>query len=134
MTFYRGQDGSAKWGGSVIANVNQWTLRGTAGVMEGTAMGDKSRKRLPGLVTFSGQLTMRLNAGDAQQLAMISSVFSATPATASTALLLVNNSTGPKQFSGNAILTNINVTQPLEGVVEMTADWESDGDWTISWT
>lgn len=116
-----------------IAQARMWNLRGQETPYDSTVMGNTSRHRMPGVTTFTGQGEAYLDYADLKQKALLDRIVSASPATAADVGILFRVAS-KKQFYGNALLSNLTITTPLQGLVTVTFDFESNDTFLLDWT
>lgn len=129
---YHGKDGSATIGGTTVAQITEWTLAVDLEVATSQFMGNKWDKNSGGFAKWSGSIKCLLDYVTGQK-ALIDKLAAATPITAPAALELINATTGPKKWSGNALLTHFDISQPVNGNVLVTFQFVGDDAVTPSW-
>lgn len=134
MAFYRGQDGAITVGGTAVAQLESWSLTSTLEELDTTSMGDAWKSVLGGQASWSGQATAKIDlaAGTAQNTLAVA-LITATPAGTTQALVFRVSGT-TKNFSGNALLKNIQVQQQLGQIVKISFDFTGSGALTMAWT
>jgi hypothetical protein len=126
MANHKGSEGVVKIGANTISEVKDWSLSETADTIEDTTMGDVARTRLPSLTSASGSLSCFWDEADANgQIAM--------QAGTEVALKLYPEgaTTGDYFASVNAIITSQDASASMDGMVEATFSWESNG--AVTW-
>lgn len=134
MATYRGMDGSLKFATNAVAKMRSWSLTTNLEVMEDTGMGEPWKSNQAGVASWSGHGEAYLDYADAAQKAIIDKIMAATPATTSAAALFIVSSTGPKQFSGNVLVTGIQITSQLGSIITVSFSFTGTGALTPAWT
>lgn len=126
MANHKGSEGLVKIGSNTVAEVKDWSLSETADTIEDTTMGDVSRTRKPSLTTASGSLSCFWDETDSTgQIAM--------QAGSEVALKLYPEgaATGDYFASVSAIITTQDASAAMDGMVEASFSWESNG--AVTW-
>ena len=126
MANHKGSEGVVKIGANTISEVKDWSLSETADTIEDTTMGDVARTRQPSLTSASGSLSCFWDETDANgQIAL--------QAGTEVALKLYPEgaTTGDYFASVNAIITSQDASASMDGMVEATFSWESNG--AVTW-
>ena len=126
MANHKGSEGLVKIGVNTIAEVRDWSLSETADTIEDTTMGDVARTRQPSLTSASGSLSCFWDETDTNgQIAM--------QAGSEVALKLYPEgaTSGDYFASVSAIITTQDATATLDGMVEASFSWESNG--VVTW-
>ena len=115
MANHRGSEGVVKVGSNTVAEVKSWTLSEETETIEDTAMGDTARTYQLGLQTWSGSLECFWDETDSSgQGALTNS------ATATLNLYPEGASSSDTYYTGSIIVTSIERTAALDGMVEAT--------------
>lgn len=135
MATHRGMDGSATIGGTTIVQIIEWELDPGIDVLRTAVMGNKWETVKGGMGRWTGRIRCKFDyvTGNGQKT-LVDYLAAATPASTSAALVLIANTTGPKQFSGNALLSGFRLSNPVQGELEVEFNFEGDGALSISWT
>tara|TARA_R110000824_G_scaffold214086_3_gene400375 strand:- start:1265 stop:1654 length:390 start_codon:yes stop_codon:yes gene_type:complete len=126
MANHKGSEGVVKIGANTISEVKDWSLSETADTIEDTTMGDVARTRQPSLTSASGSLSCFWDETDANgQIAL--------QAGTEVALKLYPEgaTTGDYFASVQAIITSQDASASMDGMVEATFSWESNG--AVTW-
>ena len=133
MAIFQGKDGSATIGGTTIAQITEWTLAVDLENIENRVMQSKWVGNAGTFGKWSGTIKCLLDYVTGQK-ALIDKLAAASPVTSSAALELINATSGPKKWTGNALLTHFDIGQPVAGNVEVTFNFVGDGQVVPSWT
>jgi hypothetical protein len=124
MAVSKGYEGSVKVGAATVARVTEWSFSETAEVIDITALGDSSRVKTTGLKSGSGSITCQLDDADtAGQGAM-------DAGNSGVALKLYTDANSYVALT--AVMSEVGISVPLDGVVERSFTFESTG--AITWT
>lgn len=126
MANHKGSEGLVKIGTATVAEVRDWSLSETAETIDDTAMGDSARTRKPSLTSASGSLSCWWDETDANgQIAM--------QAGSEVALKLYpeGSDSGDYFASVSAIITTQDASATMDGMVEASFSWESNG--VVTW-
>ena len=126
MSNHKGSEGLVKIGSATVAEVKDWSLSETADTIEDTTMGDVARTRKPSLTSASGSISAFWDETDsAGQIAM--------QAGSEVALKLYpeGSATGDYFASVSAIITTQDASAAMDGMVEASFSWESNG--AVTW-
>ena len=126
MANHKGSEGLVKIGSATVAEVKDWSLSETADTIEDTTMGDVARTRKPSLTSASGSISAFWDETDsAGQIAM--------QAGSEVALKLYPEgaATGDYFASVSAIITTQDASAAMDGMVEASFSWESNG--AVTW-
>ena len=126
MANHKGSEGLVKIGSATVAEVKDWSLSETADTIEDTTMGDVARTRKPSLTSASGSISAFWDETDsAGQIAM--------QAGNEVALKLYpeGSATGDYFASVSAIITTQDASAAMDGMVEASFSWESNG--AVTW-
>lgn len=126
MANHKGSEGVVKIGANQIAEVRDWSLSETAETIDDTAMGDTARTRQPSLTSASGSLNCWWDETDSTgQIAM--------QAGSEVALKLYpeGSASGDYFASVQAIITSQDASATMDGMVEASFSWESNG--AVTW-
>jgi predicted secreted protein len=134
MATFRGQDGSMKFATNAVAKLKSWALNSSVDILEDTGMGDPWKTNQPGVAEWSGQGEAFLDYGDTAQKAIIDKIMAATPPTGTSAMEFQVSATGPKKFTGNAIVTSIQITSQIGNIVTVSFSFTGSGALVPAWT
>jgi len=126
MANHKGSEGVVKIGANTISEVKDWSLSETADTIEDTTMGDVARTRKPSLTSASGSLSCFWDETDTNgQIALQAGTEVAL------ALYPEGATTGDYFASVSAIITSQDASASMDGMVEATFSWESNG--AVTW-
>jgi hypothetical protein len=126
MANHKGSEGVVKIGANTISEVKDWSLSETADTIEDTVMGDVARTRKGSLTSASGSLSCFWDETDANgQIAMQAGT------EVQLKLYPEGSATGGYFASVNAIITTQDASAAMDGMVEATFSWESNG--AVTW-
>ena len=114
MANHTGSEGLVKVGGTnTVAEVRSWSLSHESETIEDTAMGDSFRSHKAGLQTWSGSCDVYFDETDTNgQVAM-------TPGASLTVGFYPEGATsGDTYYSGTALVTSVERSAELDGMVE----------------
>jgi hypothetical protein len=133
MANFRGMDGSVRFSANVVGEVKDWQMTASIEELDDTVMGDSWATVVGGISRWTGTATAQLDYGDTLgQKAIIDKLLIATPASGSTALELRVSTT--KFFSGNALLSGVNISSGLGQIVMVTFNFTGNGALTPTWS
>lgn len=122
MATFTGSIGSVTVGGVVIGELTNFSINQSAETVDDTAKGDTWRSKKATFKTWSGSLTFRWDPSDSGQGAVVAGADLALVAYPTT------NASGEKYYSGNAIITEIELSSELEALIETTVSFEGNGE------
>ena len=126
MANHKGSEGLVKIGANTISEVKDWSLSETADTIEDTVMGDVARTRKGSLTSASGSLSCFWDETDANgQIAMQAG------SEVQLKLYPEGSTSGDYFASVNAIITTQDASAAMDGMVEATFSWESNG--AVTW-
>lgn len=126
MANHKGSEGLVKIGANTVAEVRDWSLSETAETIDDTTMGDVARTRQPSLTSASGSLSCWWDETDSTgQIAM--------QAGSEVALKLYPEGADSGDYfaSVQAIITTQDASATMDGMVEASFSWESNG--AVTW-
>lgn len=133
MANFRGMDGSIQYNGNPVGEVKGMSVQSTIDLMEDTVMGDAWKTQVPGLAEWGGSADVQLDYGDTLgQKAIIDKLLAATPP--GTAVTVQFRVSATKYFSGNAILTGIDIQSVLGQIVTAKYTFKGTGALTPTWS
>ena len=133
MATFRGMDGSVTWATQVVGEIKAWSLNVSEETLETTKMGDAWRGFVGGLADWSGQATANLDYGDTNgQKVIVDRLVVTSPQSGTGALVLRQATT--KTWSGNAIISGLNITQQMSSIVEVQFSFKGSGALAIAWS
>lgn len=124
MAVSKGYEGSVKIGIATVARVTEWSFSETAEIIDVTALGDSSRVKVTGLKSGSGSITCQLDDADATGQGAMDAGNSGV------ALKLYTDADSFVEVT--AVMSEVGISVPLDGVVERSFTFESTGP--ITWT
>jgi len=125
---HTGSEGLVKVGGTnTVAEVRSWSLSHESETIEDTAMGDSFRSHKAGLQTWSGSCDVYFDETDTNgQVAM-------TPGASLTVGFYPEGATsGDTYYSGTALVTSVERSAELDGMVEASVSLQGVGGLTTS--
>ena len=126
MANHKGSEGLVKIGTATVAEVKDWSLSETADTIEDTTMGDVARTRKPSLTSASGSISAFWDETDsAGQIAMQAG------SEVQLKLYPEGAATGDYFASVAAIITTQDANASMDGMVEASFSWESNG--AVTW-
>tara|TARA_R110000824_G_scaffold66023_4_gene171615 strand:+ start:1907 stop:2299 length:393 start_codon:yes stop_codon:yes gene_type:complete len=126
MANHKGSEGVVKVGTATVAEVKDWSLSETAETIDDTIMGETARSRLSSLTSASGSISAFWDETDsAGQMAMTAG------ATISLNLYPEGTTSGDYYASLSAIITSFDTSAAMDGMVEATFAFESNG--AVTW-
>ena len=128
MANHTGSEGLVKVGGTnTVAEVRSWSLSHEAETIEDTAMGDSFRSHKAGLQTWSGSCDVFWDETDTNgQVAM-------SPGSSLTVGFYPEGaSSGDTYFQGTALITSVERSAELDGMVEASVNLQGVGGLTTT--
>ena len=126
MANHKGSEGIIKVGSATVAEVKDWSLYVTAETIDDTIMGETARTRKSSLTSASGSLSAFWDESDATgQMAMTAG------AEVTLNLYPEGATTGDYFASLSAIITTVDVSAAMDGMVEASFSFESNG--AVTW-
>ena len=128
MANHTGSEGLVKVGGTnTVAEVRSWSLSHEAETIEDTAMGDSFRSHVAGLQTWSGSCDVFWDETDTNgQVAM-------SPGSSLTVGFYPEGaSSGDTYFQGTALITSVERSAELDGMVEASVSLQGVGGLTTT--
>lgn len=126
MANHKGSEGVVKVGANTISEVKDWSLSETADTIEDTVMGDAARTRKPSLTSASGSISCFWDEADSTgQIAMQAG------SEVTLNLYPEGATTGDYFASVSAIITTQDASAAMDGMVEASFSWESNG--AVTW-
>jgi predicted secreted protein len=125
---HKGSEGLVKVGGTnTVAEVRSWSLSHEAETIEDTVMGDSFRSHQAGLQTWSGSCDVYFDETDTNgQVAM-------TPGASLTVGFYPEGATsGDTYYSGTALITSVERSAELDGMVEASISLQGVGGLTTA--
>lgn len=134
MATFRGLDGSVTFGGNAVGEVIAWTLNTQLDTLDASVMGAAWKANTGGMGQWTATVTCRLDGGDTGQADMIDDVVTATPTGSSAACIFTVSSSGPKQYTGNGIVTAVGKAAAIGNIVELSVTILGDGALAVAWS
>mgnify|MGYP003643918666 FL=1 len=126
MANHKGSEGVVKVGTATVAEVKDWSLSETAETIDDTIMGETARTRKSSLTSASGSLSAFWDESDATgQMAMTAG------AEVTLNLYPEGAAVGDYFASLSAIITTFDVSAAMDGMVEASFSFESNG--AVTW-
>ena len=114
MATYAGKDGAVYSGTNAVAEIKDWSLETTSATTEDTVMGgDGWTKIKPTLKSWTSSFSAVWNDSDSTGQATL-----VEGATIALKLYPTGNSSGYKEWAGSSIVTTVNKTASVDGLVE----------------
>ena len=122
MAIIHGKNGVVRVGSNSVGKVREFEVEETAENADSSVMGDTYRDHLVGMKSWSGSLTCFLDAADTNGQ-------NALTAGAIVALSLqpAGNTSGDVKYSGNASITKVTRKSTLDGITEVSFDFQGKG-------
>lgn len=122
MPNHKGSEGSVYIASDLIAEVRDWSMSQSADTIEDTIMGETARTFKPGLTGWEGSISCWWDETDTngQQALTVG------------AEVVINlypegNTSGDTYFTGSAIVTSIERSAALDGMVEVSFSYQGNG-------
>ena len=126
MANHKGSEGLVKVGTATVSEIKDWSLSESAETIDDTTMGDTARTKKSSLTTASGSLSAFWDETDtAGQLAMT------VGATVTLNLYPEGDASGDYFAAMNAIITEAGKSASMDGMVEATFSFETNG--AVTW-
>jgi predicted secreted protein len=134
MAIFTGNDGKVRVGTTDLAAVRSFSIEQTRDTIETSAMGTDVRTYVNGLSTWSGSADIYFDDAElgtltALQVASTGNVVGG--AGSAVKLVLRDEQTNDKWFSGDAIITGLTVNSSFDGMVEASISFQGTG--AIAW-
>jgi len=121
MATHHGKEGVVKAGGTAIGEITGFTLETTADVVEDTQLSDAAKTFVPGRTSFSGTLDMHYDETDSPQQTLT------TGSSIAFILLPEGDTSGDESFTGSGIVTGMNVTNAMDGIISRSVTFQGTG-------
>ena len=119
---HSGKDGFLRVGSNTVAEVRSWSLSEEADMYETTVLGNANKTFSAGTKSWSGSCEAYVDEGDTNgQLAL------AAGSTAAVGFYFEGVTSGDTYWSGNAIVTSTEKSGALDGLVELTVNFQGTG-------
>jgi len=126
MANHKGSEGVAKVGTSTIAEVKDWSISESAETIDDTVLGETARSKKIGLTSASGSLTAFWDETDTAGQGALS-----VGAEVTLNLYPEGATTGDTYATLSALVTEKGVSTTLDGMVETSVSFESNG--AVTW-
>ena len=126
MANHKGSEGVVKVGSATVSEIKDWSLSETADTIEDTTMGDTARTRQSSLTSASGSLSAFWDELDTTGQGAMT-----VGSTVTLNLYPEGDTTGDKFASLSAIITESGTSAAMDGMVEATFSFESNG--AVTW-
>ena len=126
MGTHHGKAGSVKIGTDAVLEVTQFTLKEEADLAEVTVMGDASKTYLVGTKGWDGSISCFWDETDSTGQEALT-----VGATVALKLYPEGSGTGAKYYYGNAIVKDVSIGVPKDGVVTREFSFTGNGDLTL---
>ena len=121
MATHHGKEGVVKAGGTAIGEITGFTLETTADVVEDTQLSDAAKTFVAGRTSFSGTLDMHYDETDSPQQTLT------TGSSIAFILLPEGADSGDESFTGSGIVTGMNVTNAMDGIISRSVTFQGPG-------
>lgn len=121
MATHHGKEGVVKAGGTAIGEITGFTLETTADVVEDTQLSDAAKTFVAGRTSFSGTLDMHYDETDSPQQTLT------TGSSIAFILLPEGDTSGDESFTGSGIVTGMNVTNAMDGIISRSVTFQGTG-------
>jgi len=132
-TTYRGMDGSCSYGGTTVAATESWEIETSLNMLEATVQGDAWDEYTVGTGRWTGRTTLRLDLGDAGQLAIFNALITATPSTTPAAFKGIISGT-TKYLTGNCFIESAGVPSQTGQIVKAPVTLRGTGAPSFTWS
>lgn len=119
---YRGCEGSVKVGGNVIAEVKSWSLSETTEIIDVSVLGDCNKRKKAGMQDATGSLTAQWDDEDTSGQGALTN-----GAEIELTLYPGGDAVGKTFATLQAIITTVGKTGAVDGIVELSFDFEATG-------
>jgi predicted secreted protein len=120
-----GKKGSISWSSDQVAEMGEFSFDVAVDTEETTSFGSDWKTYLGTLASWTGRCQGRFSGSDAAQKAMRAALPTGEPATVTGTL------TTGVVVSGEAILTAMNISAPVGGVITVSFDMQGSGPITL---
>ena len=127
MANHTGSEGIVKVGANVVAEVRSWTLNETANVIDDTELADAWKTKKPGTKEWSGSVDVFWDETDTLGQGALDTGVEVT-----LNLYPEGDITADTFYTGLAIITGINRSAAIDGMVEAAITFEGNGALTES--
>ena len=127
---YHGKGGALSLGGTAVGQIREWTLEETVDVVETTTMGDSNREYLAGIKGFEGSADVLYMSSDNTDDTGLA-VGEITVGTTYAAIFYPAGTGGNVSYSGNVIVTGIEVAATFDDVVTASISFQGTGALTV---
>ncbi len=121
MATHHGKEGVVKAGGTAIGEITGFTIETTADVVEDTQLSDAAKTFVAGRTSFSGTLDMHYDETDSPQQTLT------TGSSIAFILLPEGDTSGDESFTGTGIVTGMNVTNAMDGIISRSVTFQGTG-------
>jgi hypothetical protein len=121
MATHHGKEGVVKAGGTAIGEITGFTIETTADVVEDTQLSDAAKTFIAGRTSFSGTLDMHYDETDSPQQTLT------TGSSIAFILLPEGDTSGDESFTGTGIVTGMNVTNAMDGIISRSVTFQGTG-------
>lgn len=125
---YHGKGGALSLGGTNVAQIQEWTVSESVDVAETTSMGDTSRTYLAGIKGFEGSADVLWASSDSENDMTAGEIVIGTTYAA---IFYPGGTSGGVTYTGDVIVTGIEVAAGFEDVVTASISFQGTGDLTI---
>jgi predicted secreted protein len=133
MANYRGMDGSVTFATNTVAELKGWSINTSIEILDPTVQGDKWRKAVGGLASWTGAAQGNVDYGDTNgQKAIVDKLIAATPASTAFASEFLIGTT--KKITGNIVVTTIAIASQMGEIATIQFTFTGNGAPTMSWS
>tara|TARA_S200002703_G_scaffold134757_2_gene123419 strand:+ start:2282 stop:2689 length:408 start_codon:yes stop_codon:yes gene_type:complete len=125
---YHGKGGALTLGGTAVAQITDWSVSQSVDVADTTTMNDDDRTFMAGIKSFEGSADVLWGAGDTSGDIQAGEI---VVGTTYAAIFYPNGTTGLLSYSGNVIVTGVEVTATVDDVITASISFQGTGALTI---
>lgn len=125
MAVMHGKDAKVEKNDVAVALLQEWTLEATIEEEDITDFGDDWKAFAGGLAEWGGTMTGYFDPAQTEQKAIHDALITAAPTGALTDLEFYLQSTN--YYSGNVIITNVNITTTVSGHIKVVFTFKGNG-------
>lgn len=126
MAKITGEGGYVKEASTTLAEIKEWDLNVATDVYDGSIIGDNWKENVAGLRSLTGTVMGWWYITDTGQAAL------QTAALGGTTLALHLSANGTNEYTGTAIINQIQIKSPVNGIVEVQFSFTSSGSWSYA--
>jgi hypothetical protein len=126
MANHKGSEGTVHVGTDAVAEIKSYSFNETANTIDDTTIGDAAKTVKAGTTQFSGSVDVFWDEADTAQIAM----------TVGSEITIKwypeGSTTGDKYYTGTAVVTSIDRSSTIDGMVEASYGVTGNGALTLS--